>query len=181
MIGIAPKNRPLSTYICGNPGNGKSSLIQRMVLHDIKRGEGVCVIDPTSDLIDTLINYIPDHRLNDVIYFDTSMPIAIDFFSYGDNPKEKENLIDDLIGIFDLQNAPRAEPFLLSVIYTLFEAKENPRMVTDADAAKAAGQPDPRPTFLDISHSLEMGGSFVHVFSIGFGQATFYVSLSFGR
>ena len=124
MIGIEKRHRPLGTYICGNPGSGKSSLIQHMVLTDIRNNQGVCVIDPTADLITTLINYIPEHRVKDVIYFDTTMPISIDFFSYNNDPKEKENLVDDLVAIFDLENAPRAKPFLISVINTLFEARE---------------------------------------------------------
>jgi hypothetical protein len=141
LIGIAQKDRPLSTYICGNPGNGKSSLIQRMVLHDIKSGEGVCVIDPTADLINTLIHHIPESRLGDVIYFDTSMPIAIDFFSYQDE-SERKNLIDDILAIFDLENAPRAKPLLYKIVSTLFDANENPEIAKDGKQC----------TFLDINH-----------------------------
>ena len=125
MIGIDPKNRPLTTYVCGNSGSGKTSLIQRNILWDIKNGSGVCVIDPARDLVNAILPYIPSQRLNDVIWFDTSMPVALDFFSYAaGNKEEKDDLVDYIASIFNLENAPIAKPHLISLLYTLFEARE---------------------------------------------------------
>src|SRR5690348_14395301 len=112
-ISIFGKLRTLSTYIAGNPGTGKSSLIQRMALHDIQKNRGVCVIDPTSDLVNTLIHHIPKHRVKDTIYFDTDNPIPIDFFHY-DTPGERRSLVDELVAVFKLEAAPVSEPRLYS-------------------------------------------------------------------
>jgi hypothetical protein len=136
-------NRPLGVYIGGNPGYGKSSLIQRMALADIQAGRGVCVIDPTRDLVSRLVNWIPRERVKDTIYFDTENPIAIDFFSYRNGP-ERQVLTDQLLSLFDLETAPISRPRLQRILGTLFDANENPKI-----------PPDLRCTFLDIQHFIE--------------------------
>ncbi len=137
--------RPQAVYIAGNPGSGKSSLIQRMVLQDIKANpkRGVCVIDPTGDLINALLHWIPENRVRDTIYFDSDDPIPIDFFSYR-NPAERQVLTDQLLDIFKLENAPVSRPRLMKILGTLFDANENPGM-TEAHRA----------TFLDIQNFIE--------------------------
>lgn len=116
--------RPKSLYIVGAPGTGKSSLIQRMALADIRAGHGVCVIDPTGDLVNRLVHWIPKERVNDTIFFDTDSPVPIDFFSYR-NPSERQVLADQLLNLFDLESAPISRPRLQRIIGTLFDANEN--------------------------------------------------------
>jgi hypothetical protein len=135
---IRGRNRPQGLYIAGNPGFGKSSLIQHLSLQDISAGRGVAVIDPTGDLVNRLIHHIPKARANDTIYFDTDNPVPIDFFSYR-NPSERQVLIDQLIDIFQLDTAPISKPRLLKILGTLFDANENPKTPEDK-----------RCTFLDI-------------------------------
>jgi hypothetical protein len=135
--------RPLGIYIAGNPGNGKSSLIQRLVLRDIKSGAGVCVIDPTSDLVRPLAEWVPQKHVDRTIYFDTENPVPIDFFSY-DSPGEREVLTDQLLDVFNLDNAPVSRPRLQRILGTLFDANENPK-ITDED----------RCTFLDIQNFID--------------------------
>jgi hypothetical protein len=116
-------NRPLGVYIAGNPGYGKSSLIQQMALADIKAGRGVCVIDPTSDLVSRLIHWIPRDRVKDTIYFDTDNPTPIDFFSYR-SQADRDVLLDQLTAIFALDNAPISQPKTMQIIGTLFDANK---------------------------------------------------------
>jgi len=61
--------RSLHTSIGGLIGMGKSYLLESMILHDIKNGSGVGVIDPHGDLIERIIRQIPNDRLDDCIYF----------------------------------------------------------------------------------------------------------------
>lgn len=142
------KTRNLTTYIAGNPGKGKTSLLQRMVLHDVKAGHGVCVIDPTGDLVNTIIHWIPKSRIDDTILFDTDYPIPVDFFSYR-YPGERQVLIDQLVELFKLDNAPLARPRLADILTALMDANaaiENPndhytllhisRFITDAEFRK---------------------------------------------
>ena len=52
----------------------KYTMIANMAINDIRHGEGLCVVDPHGDLVDTLLDYIPRCRINDVIYFNPSDP-----------------------------------------------------------------------------------------------------------
>lgn len=110
MMNIAiPDNiRDMHVYIAGLSGYGKTSLIHEMALNDIRRGWGVCVIDPKGDLVNHLLNHIPQNRIEDTILLDTEHPVGIDFFSYRE-PKERELLTDDILGMFNLpESAARA-------------------------------------------------------------------------
>lgn len=111
-------------FICGKPGLGKSSLIQHIALTDIRNGHGVCIIDPTGDLINTMLDWIPRHRVDDTVLFDTDNPIPLDFFSYR-NAAERQVLADQLLSLFDLEAAPISRPRLQRIIGTLFDANEN--------------------------------------------------------
>lgn len=142
--------RPQGLYIAGNPGYGKSSLIQNLVLSDIEAGYGVCVIDPSGDLIrpvgsqNGIIDWIPESRAGDVIYFNTSDHArSIEFFSYRD-PEERRVLLDELVALFKLENAPRAKPYLTKIISILFDANDNKDT-----------PPEKKCTFLDIQSFIE--------------------------
>jgi hypothetical protein len=136
------KLRPQGVYIAGNPGTGKSSLIQNLAIADIAANRGVAVIDPTGDLIDRILAHIPEARKNKVIYFDTDDPVPIDFFSYG-NPAERQVLTDQLLDIFELDEAPLSRPNLEKILGTLFDANDS------AEMKKPENEKD-RCTFLDI-------------------------------
>lgn len=58
-------------YIVGQTGVGKSWLLADMALQDIKAGHGVCFIDP-HDTFESILERIPQDRIDDVIYFDPS-------------------------------------------------------------------------------------------------------------
>jgi len=79
VFGIKDKDRLGHVYSIGKTGTGKSTLLLNMAVSDIERGNGLCVIDPHGDVAETLLDYIPLHRIKDVIYFnpvDTDHPIA---------------------------------------------------------------------------------------------------------
>ncbi|WP_203415402.1 type IV secretory system conjugative DNA transfer family protein [Candidatus Scalindua japonica] len=63
----------------GKTGVGKSTLIENMITSDIKEGHGVALIDPHGDLAESILNFVPESRIQDVIYFnpaDIEYPIA---------------------------------------------------------------------------------------------------------
>lgn len=66
---MSKKDRQRHMYIVGKTGVGKSEYLRELILQDIEAGEGVCLIDP-HDLAEDLLNFIPPHRAEDVIYFD---------------------------------------------------------------------------------------------------------------
>ena len=78
-FGIKSKDRSKHMYVIGKTGMGKSTLLENMAIQDIRNGEGVAFIDPHGGTADKLLEYIPESRINDVVYFapfDMEQPIA---------------------------------------------------------------------------------------------------------
>jgi hypothetical protein len=102
IFGIKKEDRRLHMYIIGKTGMGKTSLISNMALNDIYSGSGVCVIDPHGDMIESLLNYIPSERINDVIYFnpaDVEYPIALNILE-NKEPERRHLVVAGLISVF---------------------------------------------------------------------------------
>lgn len=78
-FGIKNEDRSRHVYVIGKTGMGKSTLLENMAAQDIQNGEGMCFIDPHGSAIDTLLEYIPEERIKDVVYFapfDSDYPIS---------------------------------------------------------------------------------------------------------
>ncbi len=70
-FGIKDDDRLLHSYIIGKTGTGKSTLLKGMLMQDIERGDGICLMDPHGDLVSEIFDSIPESRRADVIYFNT--------------------------------------------------------------------------------------------------------------
>ncbi len=78
-FGIKSKDRARHMYVIGKTGMGKSTLLENMAIQDIRNGEGMAFIDPHGSAVETLLNFIPQERIKDVVYFapfDLDHPIA---------------------------------------------------------------------------------------------------------
>ena len=78
-FGIKAKDRERHMYVIGKTGMGKSTLLENMAIQDLRNGEGMAFIDPHGSAIETLLDFIPEHRMKDVVYFapfDLEHPIA---------------------------------------------------------------------------------------------------------
>jgi hypothetical protein len=78
-FGIKAKDRTRHMYVIGKTGMGKSTLLENMAVQDMQGGEGVAFLDPHGKTADLLLNYVPEHRIKDVVYFapfDTDFPIS---------------------------------------------------------------------------------------------------------
>ena len=73
-FGIKQKDRLLHTYIIGKTGTGKSTMIKTMFMQDVEAGRGACLLDPHGDLVESIYLSIPEHRKNDIIYFNVPDP-----------------------------------------------------------------------------------------------------------
>ncbi|MFA6005770.1 MAG: DUF87 domain-containing protein [Patescibacteria group bacterium] len=69
---IGPSDRRRHLYIIGKTGMGKTQLLVSMLAQDIKKGRGLCFIDPHGDAAEALLEFIPPERAEDVVYFDPS-------------------------------------------------------------------------------------------------------------
>ncbi len=126
-FGIKKSDRRHHLYAVGKTGTGKSTLIKNMVIQDLRKGNGVGLIDPHGDLVEDLLNYIPKTRTNEVVYFnpaDTSYPVAINILeAKGDN--EKHLVASSLISVFrhlwkDFWG-PRLEHILYNCVLALMD------------------------------------------------------------
>ena len=78
-FGIKNKDRARHVYVIGKTGMGKSTLLENMAAQDVQGGEGMCFIDPHGASIEVLLDYIPEDRIKDVVYFapfDSDYPIS---------------------------------------------------------------------------------------------------------
>lgn len=101
-FGIRDEDRGRHMYIIGKTGMGKSTLLENLAIQDIQNGEGVCFIDPHGGTAETLLSYVPEHRIKDVVYlapFDQEYPVALNVLE--DIGKDKRQLVaSGLMGAF---------------------------------------------------------------------------------
>ena len=79
-IGLTDSERERHVYMIGGTGNGKTTMLQYAIVQDILNGKGVAVVDPHGDMAETLLGYIPEDRIKDVIYMnpdDLTHPIGV--------------------------------------------------------------------------------------------------------
>lgn len=75
-FGIKSKDRSRHTYVIGKTGMGKSTLLENMAIQDIQNGEGLTFIDPHGSTAEKLLDYVPEERIKDVLYF---APFDLDY------------------------------------------------------------------------------------------------------
>lgn len=89
-FGIKAKDRTKHVYVIGKTGMGKSTLLENMAVQDIKNGEGMAFIDPHGKTAELLLEYVPEHRQKDVVYFapfDIDNPISFNVLENVDADK----------------------------------------------------------------------------------------------
>lgn len=99
---LTADQRVRHTHIIGSNGTGKSSLLLNLIRQDIENGDGVAVLDPHGDLIDQILGFIPEDRINDVVLVDLSdedFPIGFNLL-HAHSEIEKRLLASDLVGVF---------------------------------------------------------------------------------
>lgn len=69
-FGIRQADRRAHMYLIGKTGTGKSTLLEILMLNDLRSGRGFALLDPHGDLVKKLKDRIPDSRLGDLIDFD---------------------------------------------------------------------------------------------------------------
>lgn len=69
-FGIKQADRRYHSYVIGKTGTGKSTLLETLIRSDLTAGRGFAVLDPHGDLVERVLDQIPEDRKDDVIYFD---------------------------------------------------------------------------------------------------------------
>ena len=89
-FGIKSKDRTRHVYVIGKTGMGKSTLLENMAVQDIQNGEGLAFIDPHGKTAELLLEYVPENRKKDVLYFapfDLEHPISFNVLEKVDADK----------------------------------------------------------------------------------------------
>jgi hypothetical protein len=101
-VTLGPDQRCRHVYVIGASGTGKSTLLLNMIMQDVENGDGIAVLDPHGDLVDAILDRVPEHRIDDVILFDPSdeqYPVGFNMLS-AHSELERNLLASDLISVF---------------------------------------------------------------------------------
>ena len=114
----------------GFPGTGKSTLLLHLILQNIKRNEGVVVLDPHGDLVKKLLTHLPSSVWDRVIYLDPMTAfkygrvVQLNFLEY-ENILEKtlvaRSFMDGLAKIYARFWGPRLDMIMMNALYALLE------------------------------------------------------------
>lgn len=146
-FGVKIDDRRRHMYVIGKTGMGKTTFLENMVISDILAGRGVGVVDPHGEFAEKLLDFVPEERIKDVIYFDPSdMRYPIAFNPLEQVGTEFRHLVaSGIMGVFkkiwaDLWSA-RMEYILNNTLLALLEYPGSTllgimRMLNDKDYRK---------------------------------------------
>lgn len=102
-FGIKDNDRLRHIYSIGKTGMGKSTMLENMAIQDIQNGNGMAFLDPHGKTADLLLDYIPEERMKDVIYFapfDTDYPISFNVME-DVGPDRRHLVVSGLMSAFE--------------------------------------------------------------------------------
>src|SRR3989344_2064909 len=105
IFGIKRSDRRRHMYVVGKSGVGKSKLLELLARQDIAYGHGLCLIDPHGDVIQDILDFIPENRTKDVILIDpsdTKFPVSFNPLQ-NVHPEMKHQLTQGLIEVMEKQ------------------------------------------------------------------------------
>lgn len=127
VFGVHRADRGRHIYILGQTGTGKSGALELLTISDIYYDQGFAVIDPHGDYAQHMLAFIPERRIDDVVYFnpaDTKNPIGFNPLEISD-PTLKGHISSELVGVlkrlFVDSWGPRLEYILRYTILALLD------------------------------------------------------------
>lgn len=102
-FGIKANDRTRHVYVIGKTGMGKSTLLENMAVQDIRNGEGLAFIDPHGQTAETLLDYVPEERVDDVLYFapfDMEHPVSFNVME-DVGPDKRHLVVSGLMSVFE--------------------------------------------------------------------------------
>jgi hypothetical protein len=124
---LSPRDRLHHVYVVGPTGVGKSNLLAGMAIADAAAGHGLALVDPKGDLVETVLERIPDDVSERVVVLDpsqTDQPVGFNPLHVpGADEHARELAADRVLHIFkDLYRAnwgPRSDDLLRAALLTL--------------------------------------------------------------
>jgi type IV secretory pathway TraG/TraD family ATPase VirD4 len=142
-VSIAGSDRRKHMAVFGKSGVGKTTMLRNMIAADLDAGVGVTVIDPHGSLIADVLDAVPHHRTNDVIYLNPADPervIGVNVLGQVDRNKQSlvvSSIVSILRKLYPHNWGPRTEYILVHVVYALLDQSEPvtlaavPKVLTD--------------------------------------------------
>ena len=144
---VAESDRQTHTYVVGITGKGKSKLLEHILFQDIVSGRGCGVLDPHSDLVEDLLQYLHSHpekaspHMDRIIYVDPARRdhlVPFNVLVSDNSPYETaQNVVEAFRRTWPqaLAEAPRFANIVTACVLTLIPNKltlvELPRVLTD--------------------------------------------------
>ena len=72
IFGIYQSDRLLHMYLLGQTGVGKSTVIKTLIHQDVVHQRGCCLIEPHGDLMQQVLEQIPESEKHRLVYFDAT-------------------------------------------------------------------------------------------------------------
>ncbi len=138
-LSISPKDSLEHTILLGPTGSGKSTAMEHLILADIYAGRSVLVIDPKNDLINHILERIPEGRWKDIVVIDPSDPAPVGFNPLA-LPGDPTLIADSILAVFKEIFAEnwgiRSQDVLSAALLTLMQTKGSsllwlPALLTD--------------------------------------------------
>ena len=140
-LNISPQDSLEHTIILGPTGSGKSTVMEHLILSDIRAGRSVLVLDPKADLVTNILERIPEERKSDVVVIDPSDPCPVGFNPLRFKGFKNSSLVADAVlavlkEIFADSWGIRTQQILSAALLTLVDTKDAtllwlPALLTD--------------------------------------------------
>lgn len=112
-------------HLLGPTGVGKSTLLVQMALSDLVAGRGLVLLDPKGDLVQAVLERVPEHRRRDIIVLDpadTARPVGLNPLRSATGA-DAEVVVENLVGLFKSLYrhswGPRLDDILRAALLTL--------------------------------------------------------------
>lgn len=126
-FGMKQADRLSHIYAIGKTGVGKTTLLETLISQDILVGRGCALIDPHGDFVERLVENMPDHRQDDLVYLnvgDPEQPFGynpLTRVSFELRPLVASGLMDVLKKMWDDAWGVRMEHILRNAILALLD------------------------------------------------------------
>ncbi|HLD34263.1 MAG TPA: type IV secretion system DNA-binding domain-containing protein, partial [Patescibacteria group bacterium] len=102
-FGIKASDRTRHVYVIGKTGMGKSTMLENMAIQDIRNGNGLAFVDPHGKSAEMLLDFVPQNRVKDVLYFapfDMEYPVAFNIME-DVGPDKRHLVVNGLMSTFE--------------------------------------------------------------------------------
>jgi len=129
IVWLKQEDKIRHVYIIWKTWVGKSTLLSNMVLSDLEKWRWLALVDPHWDLVNTILNIVPENRKDDIVLFDVSDTENPVWFNVFDKSNENKDLVvSNILAVFKklywYSWGPRLEYILRNVLLALSDYED---------------------------------------------------------